>query len=273
MLHTGNRDMGKFLKEMSSGNLADIFDFISMQTQEIIWICSNDYTKQLYLSPAFKNTRGLERETIYEHRELFPTTILQEDINALMPDFLARQQGLCERTLAYRIQSSDKKTHFIKDICFGISDIPGNQVALFGLAKPVSVQEWEEIKTKKPIQSFQHASIQKNLAQFVTQNLKLNCAVSKKPIKKPTTNNFYLTTENQQINFTPREAQCLVYLLKGQEFKVMAKQLNISPRTVETHFIKIKEKMRCRKVIELVSKIENRKQISEWIFSDIVSGD
>jgi DNA-binding CsgD family transcriptional regulator len=46
-------------------------------------------------------------------------------------------------------------------------------------------------------------------------------------------------------NLSPRESECLFYLLRGKTMKEIGKALSISPRTVETHLEHIKQKLGC----------------------------
>lgn len=56
--------------------------------------------------------------------------------------------------------------------------------------------------------------------------------------------NAYLTTREEDV------VECL---LTGQTAKQTARQLDISPRTVERHLENIKEKLRCKTKFELVN--------------------
>jgi DNA-binding CsgD family transcriptional regulator len=54
------------------------------------------------------------------------------------------------------------------------------------------------------------------------------------------------------LHFTPRERECLFYLLYGKTAKAIARILNISPRTAETHIEKLKVKFGCHTKMELI---------------------
>lgn len=56
---------------------------------------------------------------------------------------------------------------------------------------------------------------------------------------------------------SPKEYECLHFLLNGYTAKMSAKQLDISPRTVETHIQNIKLKLKCRTRNELIIKLKN----------------
>ncbi|MDF2940015.1 MAG: hypothetical protein K0R66_657 [Gammaproteobacteria bacterium] len=56
---------------------------------------------------------------------------------------------------------------------------------------------------------------------------------------------------SQDISLTPREMECVKWLLLGKSAQQIANILNISQRTVEAHFNKVKAKARCYKQIQL----------------------
>jgi DNA-binding CsgD family transcriptional regulator len=65
--------------------------------------------------------------------------------------------------------------------------------------------------------------------------------------------NAFLTTLNKaNFVFSPREIECINLLLSGYNLKMIAYELKISYRTVETHIQHIKEKSGCRTKAELV---------------------
>lgn len=57
--------------------------------------------------------------------------------------------------------------------------------------------------------------------------------------KKTKINRYYLK-DNKNIYLSPREFECLFYLSTGKNMKQVAQVLNLSPRTVETYLVKIK---------------------------------
>lgn len=67
-----------------------------------------------------------------------------------------------------------------------------------------------------------------------------------------------LTVDNKKIRISKQEMNCLYHLLNFKTNKEMAQVLNISPRTIETHFSHLKDKFSvtskealARKIIEL----------------------
>ncbi len=62
----------------------------------------------------------------------------------------------------------------------------------------------------------------------------------------------FLSSLQERSLFSPREQQCIQLLLSGYNFKMIANTLNISYRTIETHFEHIKQKTNCHTKAELI---------------------
>lgn len=58
-----------------------------------------------------------------------------------------------------------------------------------------------------------------------------------------------------KVRFTRREKECIQYLLYGMTAKEIAKELKLSPRTVETYLENIKTKIDCFSKTQLIQKI------------------
>lgn len=65
--------------------------------------------------------------------------------------------------------------------------------------------------------------------------------------------------QEQSIDFTPRELDCIVLLMQGYTFKMIANKLGISPRTVETYIENIKQKTGCFSKSELIKFLQKQR--------------
>lgn len=63
---------------------------------------------------------------------------------------------------------------------------------------------------------------------------------------------------NTAITFSTREAECLNETLNGYSAKEIATILGISPRTIEAHLDKIRQKLNCKSKLDLINKLHNR---------------
>lgn len=55
-------------------------------------------------------------------------------------------------------------------------------------------------------------------------------------------------------NLSKRQLECVLYLARGKTTKEIARILNVSPRTIESHFVHIKDKINCRTKSEILDK-------------------
>lgn len=71
--------------------------------------------------------------------------------------------------------------------------------------------------------------------------------------------------KKQQYDLSKRESQILRMLVKGISNKEIAKQLNKSIRTIETHRFNIMKKLRVNNVVELLKKVEEEKSLKNFL--------
>lgn len=68
----------------------------------------------------------------------------------------------------------------------------------------------------------------------------------------------YMIIDENDALLTPREAECLYFLLKGKSAKETAELMTISSRTVEQHLDSLKDKFNCNTKLQLIAyAIEN----------------
>lgn len=79
-----------------------------------------------------------------------------------------------------------------------------------------------------------------------------NSATIKFPVKK-----YYLGGQFGNVAFSKREAECLKHLYQGKTAKQIAKILQLSPRTIETHLTHIKLKSQSSTLHEVCTKLES----------------
>lgn len=87
------------------------------------------------------------------------------------------------------------------------------------------------------------------------QNLCNNLLTSDQRYKKNkrTGGSYTAGLINQENILTPREKDCLFYLLRGRTMKQIAECLAIGPRTVESYLENMKAKLGCNKKSELIA--------------------
>lgn len=66
---------------------------------------------------------------------------------------------------------------------------------------------------------------------------------------------YYLGHPYQNVYFTHRQAQCMIYFLKGYPIRHISAVLKLSPRTIEAHTNAMKAKLNCASKTELIEKV------------------
>lgn len=72
---------------------------------------------------------------------------------------------------------------------------------------------------------------------------------------RATNQRYYLLENNQELYFTYREMEILLFLTKDMTYKVMGAKLDLSDRTIECHVRRMRLKVGCINRFDLVEKI------------------
>jgi len=77
----------------------------------------------------------------------------------------------------------------------------------------------------------------------------------KKRTRKRARKTYRLGEKFPDISLPKQEARCMAHLLRGKSAKGIARELDLSPRTVEYYINRIKKKLKCRTKFELVDTV------------------
>ena len=66
---------------------------------------------------------------------------------------------------------------------------------------------------------------------------------------------YSLGDKFKEIYFLRREAECMMYLLKGKSTRGIARKLCLSPRTIEFYIQNMKKKLNCQTKFELLDLV------------------
>lgn len=87
-----------------------------------------------------------------------------------------------------------------------------------------------------------------------THRARNNSRNKKTNVKKPA-KTYALGPKYQNINLTPQESECMKLAIRGKTIPKIATALNLSPRTVEFYFGKMRKKLQCSTKSELIEKV------------------
>lgn len=81
---------------------------------------------------------------------------------------------------------------------------------------------------------------------------------------QPCQKRFYLQDRksNTEIPLSPREIQCLIYLLRGKTMKQIGSVLHLSNRTVAFYLTRLRKKLCCYSRAGLIEKV----LFSGWVY-------
>lgn len=145
---------------MSHASLSpDIIPFILSlvnQSRDVFWIRSPDYSKQLYINPAYEVVWGRSRESLYADPSQWMDTIYPEDLNRLLNSVQQRTPDEIKNNVffieTYRIVKPDGEIRWIKDNSTPIYDQKGIHIGFAGIAQDITDDKKQEemiIKAKE----------------------------------------------------------------------------------------------------------------------------
>lgn len=91
---------------------------------------------------------------------------------------------------------------------------------------------------------------------LINMGVLMNDVFSKKIINREAFS-FQIDSSYASIDISKQESQCLFYFFHGYTIKLIAKELKISPATVETYLNRIKHKLGCTKRSQIIEKMHH----------------
>lgn len=238
----------KYCPQIINGFLS-LFDHME---STVLWMCTADYKKQLYVNRAYETIWGRSAESLQNNMGSWAETLLPEDLKQNIPKFKDRMQTLKPTPMHFRIFRPDGDLRFIRNVGYTFFDRGNLPGIIIGVDEKLSPEEWEEEqinpRNKQLVPAFST-----DLFGILAKELHLLPAPTEaaKPII-----NKQLYIEGNKIFLTNRERDCLESLLLGKTAKQTGRQFNISPRTVETHLDNLRIKTKSRSKLELMAKVE-----------------
>ena len=91
----------------------------------------------------------------------------------------------------------------------------------------------------------------KAVRHFSTPSKHANCKYKKRRILRM----YKLGNKFKDVYFSKREAECMMYLLRGKSIRNIAGILQLSPRSVEFYIRNMKKKLGCGTKFELIDLV------------------
>lgn len=223
----------------------------------VIWIRDREMTKQIYQGKNFEKIWQRDPEIIFKYPLIWLDYLEDSGKEFYMEQFQRRHNenyNIPDLNLVYyQIKKPDNSIEYIIDNCFKCISAD-NIIYIVGIAKKISSTSWNSIAQDKTLiyREFDVA-----IKEQVFKLLKSHFLIV--PFEQINDPNKRLVIFQEKIMaegtlFSNREVECLFYLCLGNTAKEIAKMMDISPRTVESHIEQIITKTNCRNRIDIVGK-------------------
>lgn len=249
---------GNFSLSPQAVNL--LFATLAQQPDCALWICALDYSQQLYLSPGFTDIWQRDTTLIYQNQQALQETVDTGDLNEAMVYVTKRQEEIKhgrlitpEQTLFYRIWRPDGELRWIKDRSFIVHNQAGEPSALAGVSYSISEDEWMHSRVKQQDVEMQGLNMATDFVNIIEKACAPYIRLPEQPISL--SKSLTLHVEEKSYQVSSREIECLLHTIVGASAKQVARQLGISPRTVETYLEQLKIKFECRSKLALIGKL------------------
>lgn len=230
---------------------------ISNLSSTVFWVRSADFKKQIYVSPSFETIYGKECNLLYENPQAWTDPIDPEHRYQVLERLTQRRINQMNHLndnepVCYSLILPSNERHFIKNQAFTVCDDKKSIVAYAGMSENISEALYEHllINKKNLNTADNNRKAIDNVIQMLTRDIAQDRDYKKRSVAYNNSND-----NNLLDKLSVREKDCLQYLIQGMTAKETAKQLNLSPRTVETYIDSIKLKFGCRNKMEIMGII------------------
>jgi DNA-binding CsgD family transcriptional regulator len=253
------------LLSLTKQGLATIFSHLSADDYKVVWMRNPDYSKQLYVSPAYETVWGRTCSELYEHPISWEDTLVGDEkhtfahlIKSRKPTADVEQHH--NNTVLYRIFEPNGNIRWIKDSHFYLFDNHQHQVGIAGIAEAISETQWL-LEMEKNCNFFQDKSFkfEDQFINILENEFNLTARSTPHAILLDSEFKQYchiITHDNERVPLSQREIECIHHLSKGLTAKEIAREINISPRTVEEYMSRIKDKTHSKNLLEMLGKIK-----------------
>jgi PAS domain S-box-containing protein len=137
------------------------FRQLTENINEVFWMVTPDFSKRLYVSPAYEQIWGRSCQSLYDQSNSWRDAIHPEDREILIGKVERESRG--EYTdVEYRIVRPDGSMRWIRDRGFPIRDAQGQVYRIAGIAEDVTCRKQAEIESYKVLQRERELSMLKS---------------------------------------------------------------------------------------------------------------
>lgn len=117
--------------------------------QDAFWICTADYRKVSYLSPAYEQIWGRSREDTYANPMIWARAVHPQDRAMVNGELMKRAADGAPFNLEYRIVRPDGTLRWVSDRAFPVRDAHGRTYRVAGVVRDISAHKDQEETIKR----------------------------------------------------------------------------------------------------------------------------
>lgn len=137
------------------------FRQLTENINEVFWMVTPDFSKRLYVSPAYEQIWGRSCQSLYNQSNSWRDAIRPEDREVLIGKVEQESRG--ESTeVEYRIVRPDGSIRWIRDRGFPIYDAQGQVYRIAGIAEDITCRKQAELESYKVLQRERELSMLKS---------------------------------------------------------------------------------------------------------------
>lgn len=134
------------LAELALAESEEHFRQLAENINEVFWICTPDWSKILYISPAYEHVWGISCESLYQDASEWSQVVLKEDLPKLQAELDNKIDGDLSDPYfpEYRIRRPDGSIRWISARSFPIHDEEGQVIRIAGIAEDITERKLTE---------------------------------------------------------------------------------------------------------------------------------
>jgi DNA-binding CsgD family transcriptional regulator len=238
--------------------LKNVFAPLNQHKDYVFWIRNHDMSQQIYVSAVYETIWERDESIVYEIPLIWLEYLARNNKDNSMRKMQERHvqgyQDPVKNLVLYQVEKPNQAICHLRDQCFKCEDPTENQY-IVGISKNIPESIWYlQYQTHlSPLDDNDNAIY----AQFF-HLLEKNFAIKRIKLldtKIATSDSLRQYLGNtQNVMFSKRELECLYHLCNGKTAKQTARDMLLSPRTVETYLENIRSKTGCSNKLAVIGR-------------------
>jgi len=249
------------IKQCSAQTLNRIFSPLDKLKNFVFWIRNHDMSQQIYVSAQYTTHWQRQVSILYDIPLMWLDYLARDNKDLFMGKFQARHVehylNPAKNLLLYQIDKPNQTLGYLRDQSFRCADQTGAHY-IVGVSKVIEREYWhEQFQTNMITLDDKDEESVKLFFKLLKENFGL-VEVNALNIKPVSLGSLRQCIANKEkIDFSKREIECLYHLCQGKTAKQTAREMSISPRTVETFIEHIRNKSTTHNKVEVVGRFSH----------------